>query len=94
MPTQIVKQPDSIEITKQMEPTIDRTENNPSGVKPIYYMTQTQVVTTPIDKDALLNEQATIKARLDEIEAILGKIEEADAAEIAAAAPAETEPTP
>ena len=74
-----------------MEPSIDRTENNPEAVKPVYYMTQTQIVTTPIDKDALLNEQATIQARLDEITAILGKIGEADA--IGEGAPAEV-PTP
>ena len=81
---------EDIEVEKVMEQTENRTEDNPSALAPVYYVSRWVKVRTPVKKDDLVSEKTMIQARILEIDDLLGRIDIADTAEPAETAPAET----
>jgi hypothetical protein len=81
---------EDIQVEKVMEQTENRTEDNPSALEAVYYVSRWVQVRTPVKKDDLIAEKTGIEARLADINEILGKVDEVDSAEPAEIAPAET----
>jgi hypothetical protein len=80
-------QTNEIQIEKVMEPSINRTEDNPSAVEAVYYVSRWVPVRTPVKRDDLLSEKAGIEARIIEIDDILAKIAVEDAKQVAVVEP-------